>query len=361
MNIIELITTQFGSQIVGAIAGAVGIEQDKAQSGLSSSIPALLAGLVGLTSKPEGTQTFSNVMDQADPGFLDNLAGALQGGKQDSLIETGGKMLGALFGDNKLVGLVGALAGATGLKSGVMKALVGLAAPAVMGMLKKEQQSRGLDLGGLVGMLQGQKDVIGAALPKELSGQLASTGLLDGFGNTAPYGAHPAVAASPQAARESGGSVFRWLIPLLIVVALLWLAWQFFLAPKPQPVATSAPETTRPLAAAPSMLVDGVDVGQEIGGVIASLGSALSGIGDPASAEAAVSELAAQGDRLAAVGGLVEKLPPAGRQALTALLAPQFAKLEALVKQVMEIPGVGPVLGPMVMPLMAQISGLLSS
>jgi hypothetical protein len=362
MNIVELITSQFGSQIVGAVSNALGIGQEKTQSAISGSIPALLAGLVGLTSKPQGTQTFSNVMNQADPGFLDNLAGALQGGKQDSLIETGGKMLGSLFGDNKLVGLVSALAGSTGLQGGVMKSLIGLAAPAVLGLLKKEQKSRGLDLNGLVGMLQGQKQSISAALPQGLSSQLSSAGLLEGFSDTAAA-ARSAVAGTAQAATagaKAGGSIFRWLIPLVILAVLLWLAWQYLFAPKPTPVATPGPEMTRPLAAAPSLVVGGVDLGEKLSGAIGGIGSALSGVKDAASAEAAVGALTAQGAALGEVAALVEKLPAAARQSLAGLIGPQFAKLESLAKQVIDLPGVGPVLTPVLMPILAQISALLN-
>jgi hypothetical protein len=44
VNIVEMIASQFGPQVVGAIANALGIEQNKAQSGISSSIPAANSG-----------------------------------------------------------------------------------------------------------------------------------------------------------------------------------------------------------------------------------------------------------------------------------------------------------------------------
>jgi hypothetical protein len=364
MNIVEMITSQFGSQIVGAIAGALGIEQDKAHSGLASSIPALLAGLVGLTAKPEGTRSFSTTLNEADTDSLDNLVSGLQGGNQDSLVETGTKMLGSLFNENNLGGLVSALAGAIGLKSGITKSLIGLAAPAVMGLLKKEQKSQGLDINGLVAMLQGQKKNISAALPQDLTSQLTSAGLLQGFADAPAAAARSASTAASQVARETaktGGSIFSWLIPLVILAAVLWFAWQYFLAPKPGPVATSVPEATQAApAGAPSLVVEGVDLGQELGSVINGLGSALAGISDAASAEAIAAELNAQGQRLGGIAALVDKLPSAGRQALAALLGPQFARLESLAKQVMDLPGVGPILTPVVSPLLAEISTLLN-
>lgn len=356
MNIVEMIVSQFGSQIVGAIASALGIEQNKAQSGLASSIPAILAGLVGLTSKPEGTKTFSNTLDQADPGFLDNLSSALQGGNQGSLIDTGTKMLGSLFGDNKVGGVVSALAGAAGLQSGIAKSLIGLAAPAVMGMLKKEQKSSDLDLNGLVGMLQGQKQNISAALPSGLSSQLSSAGLLDGFSDIGRSAAAQTTQAAAAAA-DTGGSIMRWLIPLIILAVLAWLAWQYLFAPKPGPVPTSPPVTSQ---APQSIMVEGVDLGQKLSGVIAGLGTTLSGIKDAAGANAAVADLTAQGEGLGTVAALVDKLPPAGRQALAALVGPQFSRLESLANRVMDIPGVRSVLGPVVTPILAQISGFLN-
>jgi len=351
VNIVEMIASQFGPQIVGAIANALGIEKNKAQSGISSSIPAVLAGLVGLTSKPGGTQTFSNAMNQADPSFLDNLTGALDGGKQSSLIETGTKMLGSLFGDNKLGALVGALAGAIGIKSDIAKSLIGMAAPAVMGLLKKEQQSRGLDVGGLVKMLQGEKQSINAALPADLRGRLDSAGLLEGFSGAA--------ARAAPAAAKAGSSLVKWLIVLLVLAALGWAAWQYLLAPSMAPTTTSAPGMTRSMAAS-NLMVNGVNVGQELGAVVSDVGSILSNVKDAASAQAAYERLTGLGGRIDAVAAMVDQLPAAGRTALAELIGPQFAKLESMAKQVLQIPGVGPVLTPVVMPILAQISSLLN-
>jgi len=138
------------------------------------------------------------------------------------------------------------------------------------------------------------------------------------------------------------------------------IGWQYLLAPRTTPVATPGPELTRPPAAAPSLVVEGVNLGEKLSGAIAGVGSALSGVKDAASAEAAVGALTAQGAALGEVSALVEKLPAAGRQALAGLIGPQFAKLESLAKQVMDLPGVGPVLTPVLMPIPAQISALLN-
>ncbi len=352
MNIVEMIASQFGPQVVGAIANALGIEQNKAQSGISSSIPAVLAGLVGLTNNPGGTQTFSNAMNQADPSFLDNLAGALGSEKQSSLIETGTNMLGSLFGDNKLGGLVGALAGAVGIKSGVAKSLIGMAAPAVMGLLKKEQQSRGLDIGGLVKMLQGEKQAIHAALPADLSRRLDSAGLLEGFSG-------PAAARAAPATAKAGSSPLKWLIWLVVLAALAWVAWQYLLAPSMAPTTTSAPEMTRSIAAS-DLTVNGVNVGQELGGLVSDVGSILSNVKDVTSAQTANNRLTGLGDRITAVAGMVDQLPAAGRTALAELIGPEFAKLESMAKQTLQTPGVGPILTPVVMPILAQVSSLLN-
>jgi hypothetical protein len=61
----------------------------------------------------------------------------------------------------------------------------------------------------------------------------------------------------------------------------------------------------------------------------------------------------------ARVADVREKLPAAGRRALAGLIGPQLAKLESLAKQVMNLPGVGPVLTPVLMPILARISALL--
>jgi hypothetical protein len=256
-----------------------------------------------------------------------------------------------LFGDNKLSGLVGALAGAAGLKQGVAKSIIGMAAPAVMGLLKKEKQSRGLDIGGLVKMLQGEKQAINAALPADLSRRLDSAGLLEGFSGAAAARAAPATAKA--------GSSLKWLIWLVVLAALAWVAWQYLLAPSMAPTTTSAPGMTGPITAS-DLTVNGVNVGQELGGLVSDVGSILSNAKDVASAQTAKNRLIGLGGRINDVAGMVDQLPATGRTALAERIGPEFAKLESMAKQVLQAPGVGPILTPVVMPILAQVSSLLN-
>jgi hypothetical protein len=449
MSIVAQLAGQFGSQSIGSIAGSLGMATEKAQASMDAAIPALLGALAALTSKPEGAQVLANALRQADVSYLDKLTGSAQGDDRQSLVDAGTNMLGALFGDKSST-LVSSLASETGLPSGFAKSLLGLATPAVMGLLKKEQQSRGLNLPGLVAMLQDQKELYGSSLPHGVSSQPSSAGLIEGLSEpvvdatrpaaitarretmettraaqsvshtaptrtqSVPHASGSAVAPAktrpPEVEARSSSSVWRWLIPLLFLASAAWAAWHFLLAPKPERVAVRAPETREAPTAAPatrvepepatkqaqpepttqvkpeppaatqvpspgavepparqdlpaappSLVLNGVDLGQSLSDAMNTVGWTLSGIKDAAGAKAALAQLNAQAKGISDIARMADKLPSADRQALSQQMGPLFTKLESLARQLLNVPGIGPILAPVVTPILAQLSVILT-
>jgi FtsZ-interacting cell division protein ZipA len=104
--------------------------------------------------------------------------------------------------------------------------------------------------------------------------------------------------------------------------------------------ARSAEETTAALT------VEGVDLGKEVGTSVSDTVSALEGITDKASAEAALPDLKAVQTKLDGLGGKVEQLPQQAKESLASLLGDSLPELQDLVTKVEGIEGVGPVVKP---------------
>jgi hypothetical protein len=271
-NLIAMLERLLGSDdVLSRIASLVGLSPEQARTGIGGAVPAILAGLVGVAQRPEGRDQLAATLRDQDPGPLDNLSGMLSGDRGTSLVNSGSNTLNSLFGQSKVNGLVGALSRYAGLNESSTASLLGAVAPAVMGVLGREQRAQGLDSQGLARMLADQKDDIAHALPAGLASSLGSSGWLEGIadrlGEGAGAAAQAARSATADAARSAsaaatttagaagsaagaarqtasgGGSVLRWIIGALVLLALIWAAYHFLFRGELEQAGDRAPET----------------------------------------------------------------------------------------------------------------------
>jgi chromosome segregation ATPase len=104
-----------------------------------------------------------------------------------------------------------------------------------------------------------------------------------------------------------------------------------------------------------ALTVDGVNLGEEVGTTVSDAASALEGITDKASAEAALPSLQAVETRLDELGADVEKLPQHAKEALASLLDDSLPELQDLVTKVEGMEGVGEVVKPTLDGIMAKL------
>src|SRR5918996_2117660 len=95
-----------------------------------------------------------------------------------------------------------------------------------------------------------------------------------------------------------------------------------------------------------ALTVDGVNLGEQIGTTVSDTVSALEGITDRASAEAALPDLEAVGSKLDELNDRIEQLPQQGKEALASLLDDSLPELQDLVNKVEGMEGVGEVVKP---------------
>jgi Bacterial protein of unknown function (DUF937) len=365
VNLVSLVMQFLTPDMIGRIATALGLDRNIAQAAIGAVVPALLAGFSNTATQPGGAQKLVDAARQ-QTGTLGNFANMLGTGGQSSLIEKGSQMLSALLGDQEQNSLGQAVAKFAGLSQGPAGSLLGMLAPVVLGTIgQQRQQGRSLDAGGITDLLASQKDDIAAALPTGFSKLLGGTGLLDALGGAA----RTATAAGSEAARvansatravvdtgrqRAGATASRnwlyWLIPIAAIAALLI----YFLGRPAEQVVQQG------LTPAQSLMVGGLDLGNQVTDSITSLRTTLNGVTDTASAQAALPKLREATAQIDKVDAMIGQLSPEQRQLLAGLVNPAMPTLNQLFDNVLAIPGVAELLKPAIDTVKAKLAALVA-
>ena len=307
--------------LLGQAASMLGESQGNISRGVSAALPMLLGSVASrATDTNFASSLFKLVTDSRnDLGAVGNIAQLLTPGSSNSSISAlGGQLLGSLFGNNTSA-VTSALAGYAGIKPQSANSLLSMAAPMVLGVLGKSVRGGGLNMSSLASLLSSQKGAISAALP---------TGL-----NLDRYLAAPSAAMAAVAAPATKSSIWRWLLPLLLVLGALLLlsrcmkkdevvqslpapAPQAEVAPAPLPAPAPAPAPVEVALPRADVFFDvaktelPADAGTALAGVIAYLVAnptsmaVVSGYHDP-TGDLATNEELAKNRALAVRGALV--------------------------------------------------------
>ncbi len=210
LNLIDLVKDQMTNALVGKVSSLIGENKTSTNSALTSFIPALLGGIVSKGSDMRGAGSLLRLINDNNLGAntISNLSSLLDGGRQsDGFMEMGGKLIASILGSNQS-SVLNNLVSLTGLSKNTSSSLLSLLAPIALGTIGKIVKSDNLDAGGLMRMLMGQKSAVSKALP-------AGMGSVLGF---ADYDSH----TTPTTQSSSGSGFWKWLIPLLILLGIIW-------------------------------------------------------------------------------------------------------------------------------------------
>ena len=258
--------------------------------------------------------------------------------------------------------LGGVLSKFTGLEAGAASSLIGTLTPAVLGTLGKVQATQGLDASGLSQLLQSQKENISAAIPAELGDVLSKAGV-PGFtaAARATEAERPAArqAERPAVARaippEEAPRSFNWRLVLAAVAAIAAASWLYF---GNQPAQVVEQTKTSAGQLAQNLTVDGVDLKSSVQTALAGLTTALQGVRDTASAQAALPQLEKDSTEFDKLRDLAGKLPIDAKTAFATLVTSLRPSIEDLFNKVLEIPGVAPIAKPVIDGLRAKLDAL---
>jgi OmpA-OmpF porin, OOP family len=213
-SILESVRGMLGPQVVDGVSSQLGEPSGVVQRGLEEGSAALLAGIGAKADQPGFMQQiFSFVKNPAN-----DLAFAGAGGPMPAAAGgLGGQLLSTVFGSNQGA-VADGIARETGMSAGKATAVLGMAAPLVLGLLGRQVQSTGMNASELGQSLKSEMPSLTSYLP---------TGLRSFFGR-APVASMPAaIVSEPMRSR-------RWLWPLLGLIALVLIGfWIFHRSPAP--------------------------------------------------------------------------------------------------------------------------------
>ena len=245
LNVIDLIKGQLGPALVTQAATQYGESESGISKAISGLLPAVVGGLANNADKPG---VLDAITGAASSGLLGNLLGD---SSNNSLVST---VLSAIFGD-KIGGLVNAVAGYAGISNSSSNSLLNMVTGASLGSLGKYATDNNLDASGLSGLLKDQKGVVPSLLPAGLS--LASLGLGNWFGSDASVETEKVKVTSYDQPKvevnrggnthvnvdknedNGGGSIWKWLLPLLLLALAAWFLWKQCNKPAEQTTVTT--------------------------------------------------------------------------------------------------------------------------
>ncbi len=403
-NIIDLVKDQISDQMMGQIGGLIGGDNAQTSNALGGALPGLLSGLTKSAGTAGGAGALFNAVQKQDDGLLGNMGALLGSNDSANVINQGTSMLGSLLGNGALGKLAGVLAGFSGLNSKGSSSLMGILAPIIIGVIKKKVFDGGLNAGGLASLLGDQQSNIAAAMPQGFSSQLESSGFLDSIAAepmaavSAPEVKIPDVKAPnidmPDVSAPSGGGFMKWLLPLAAVVVLGWLGMKYFggqgsdaldaakgAADTASSTATNAAESAtnaagdavesvagaagglsaEALEKAKAAMPAGVnfdEISGNLNDVFGSTTETLSGITDAESATAAIPALEDVSGKLGGLNDVMTRLPDAAKGPLQSIVSGGLGSLQPVIDKVMGLPGIGPILEPVVGPMVEMLSGM---
>ena len=369
-NLVSQIMDFVTPDIISKIAGYFGLDRYSTQKAIGASIPAMLAGLVGLAAKPDGAKELSSVLSQQPSGALDNLRSVTSGSEQRSVAENGASLLSSLFGGNVFNSIAGAVGKYAGIGEGTSKSLLGMLSPLVLGSVAQQQRQSGLDADGLSSFLTSQSDNIVAAMPSGFGNMLSGTGLMESLGDawrgtsaaasaaagrfagsaneaTADVRRAAQYAAARDTTRPASGGWLPWALGLFVLAGLAW-----WLTSQPGSRVADQPATSQ------NLTVSGVNISGQITSAINGVKSAIQGITDPATAQAALPRLQQASAQLDNVSGLAVQLPSSGRDALASRVASEIPALDRDFNTVMARPEIAAVVGPEINGLRTKLNAL---
>jgi OmpA-OmpF porin, OOP family len=234
MNLLALLKDNLTPEMISKAANLVGEDTSSTATAMSGILPAILGSVVSKASDNNGASSLLSMLNSGghDGSILNNLGGLLGGGTgTDSMLSAGSGILSSLLGD-KVGGIVSLISNFAGIKSGSASSLMSMAAPLVMGAIGKQVSTNGLNAGGLMNLLAGQKDFISAAMPTGLGDKLGGllgmgslfggvSNLASGLTNDASKTISSATNYATEAVEEASSGLPKWLLPLLIAAAVI--------------------------------------------------------------------------------------------------------------------------------------------
>jgi hypothetical protein len=161
MSLLDMLQQRLGGDAVNQISKQLGTDPATTQTAIAAALPMLVGALARNAQDPGKAGALANALGRHDGSVLDDVAGYLGRGGDTG---DGDGILGHVLGGRKETVQTG-LGQAAGLDPAKAATLLAMLAPLVMGALGKAQREKGLDTGGLAGMLGSEQQRATDAAP----------------------------------------------------------------------------------------------------------------------------------------------------------------------------------------------------
>jgi OOP family OmpA-OmpF porin len=224
IDLLDSLSSILGSPITRQLSTFFGDSEENTRSGLRSSFSTLLAAVMHKSTLPGGaselfrTVTSSNVdgaLSTRLPSLLDN-HGSLQ-----STLQNGESMLSSIFG-SRAGGVTHAVSEVAGIKPATATGLLAMAAPLLLGAVKKLVTQGGLDAGGLSSLLFRQSDSLQKA---GLDSRITSAMGFSSLQSMLEPVAASARATGSEARMQSASGPASYAVPVRRKRERSWLPW----------------------------------------------------------------------------------------------------------------------------------------
>ncbi len=175
-SLMDSLSQQIGPEQLKHLSAQLGATPEQTENAIGMALPTLLGAVARKADDDNEIARLHGAIDEHDDDALDGISGLLGGtdgspASAQALLGSGGNILESILGGRKSKVETG-IGKASGLSGGQVGSLLSMLAPLVIGTIGKKARSGGLDMGGLAGMLRGEK--------KEIE-QNATGGLLAGL------------------------------------------------------------------------------------------------------------------------------------------------------------------------------------
>lgn len=354
MSIVDLIKNQLSGEVLDKLSAAIGESPEKTRAASNAAVPSILSMLTNSALSGKGLEGLLSALrdfDGADPVATLKTPGT-------PAPPPGGDILGSLLGPN-LSSLLNLLSKFAGVGVPAMKTLLSYIGPMILSVLASQLKGRGgLTPANLTSLLTAEKANIARAVPAGLS--LADL--------TPP----PIVTTRPATTAAEESSLPGWLLPLL-ALALIGAGLYFFMQPAEAPAPTpneaenpapppgEAPRATPPIETPKADLDVAIptadEVSKRLDDVYSGVTQALADVKDVPTAEAAAPKLTAFDTQLDAIKSLWDKIPTDAKATVAKVTAEHLDTLKGVVTKVLEIPGVGEKLKPILDAIITKLAG----
>ncbi|MCU0440285.1 MAG: DUF937 domain-containing protein [Raineya sp.] len=151
MNLFENLTGLLQGDTVKNMAKQFGVDENAVQKVVAMGLPMILGGLNKNASDEQGAQSLNNALDKHDGSLLGNITSMLTS-NSGGLLQDGMGILKHVLGNTQQPAQ-NQISKTTGLDAGIVGNILALAAPVVMGFLGQQKKQQGLDVNGIVNIV----------------------------------------------------------------------------------------------------------------------------------------------------------------------------------------------------------------